>query len=171
MRSDVSREGLNPVDTAGKTRTSVIPAPAVEETRVQTSECQRLSRLVADLIRVSEGLCYARLKGSGTQAPYVAKKTFGTSFDAEIQAEGEVLSGPGLLHELGLEALEGAVRRCALDAAARFVEWHFNADRTDHSGPYLPCTYGQQARYGLGKQLGQLVGHAHRLKLGPCLGV
>lgn len=109
MRSDVSREGLNPVDTAGKTRTSVIPAPAVEETRVQTSECQRLSRLVADLIRVSEGLCYARLKGSGTQAPYVAKKTFGTSFDAEIQAEGEVLSGPGLLHELGLEALEGAV--------------------------------------------------------------
>ena len=46
----------------GKTRTRVIPASEVDQTRAHIAECQRLRRLVGELIEVSEQLCQARIK-------------------------------------------------------------------------------------------------------------
>lgn len=46
----------------GKTRTRTIPAAAVDTTRAQIAECQRLRRLTAALIAVSEDLCHTRLR-------------------------------------------------------------------------------------------------------------
>ena len=51
----------------GKTRSRSIPASQVEATQAQIAECQRLRRLVADLIAVSDDLCQSRLK-VGTSA-------------------------------------------------------------------------------------------------------
>jgi len=48
---------------------------------------------------------------------------------------------------LDFEAIETAVRRKAMRVAARAVEQRLNADTSDHSGPMLPCTCGQPARY------------------------
>lgn len=48
----------------GKTRSRSIPAEQVAATQAQIAECQRLRRLVADLITVSEGVCQAQLKPS-----------------------------------------------------------------------------------------------------------
>ena len=45
----------------GKTRTRTIPDSARAATRAQIAECQRLRRLVAELVEVSEQLCQARL--------------------------------------------------------------------------------------------------------------
>ena len=56
----------------GKTRSRSIPAAQVAATKAQIAECQRLRRLVADLIAVSDDLCQARLK-PGTSA--VKKKS------------------------------------------------------------------------------------------------
>ncbi|MDE0102748.1 MAG: hypothetical protein OXN89_10245 [Bryobacterales bacterium] len=52
---------------AGKTRTRSIPASQVAATQAQVSECQRLRRLVAELIEVSDELCQSRLT-KGTSA-------------------------------------------------------------------------------------------------------
>ena len=57
----------------GRTRSRSIPASQVEATQAQIAECQRLRRLVADLIAVSGELCQSRLKG-GTSA--VKKGTY-----------------------------------------------------------------------------------------------
>ncbi len=46
----------------GKTRTRVIPPSEVDPTRAHIAECQRLRRLVGELIEVSEQLCQARIK-------------------------------------------------------------------------------------------------------------
>ncbi len=46
----------------GKPRSRSIPAAQVEATNAQIAECQRLCRLVAELIAVSDDLCQARLK-------------------------------------------------------------------------------------------------------------
>jgi hypothetical protein len=48
---------------------------------------------------------------------------------------------------LDFEAVETAVRRHALQAAAEELEARLNADHGDHSGPSLPCTCGGAARY------------------------
>ena len=48
---------------------------------------------------------------------------------------------------LDFEAIETAARRQALAVAARAVEQRFNADTSDYSGPRLPCSCGQSARY------------------------
>ena len=45
----------------GKSKTRVIPADAVPETRAQIAEYRRLRALTAALVEVSEGLCHARL--------------------------------------------------------------------------------------------------------------
>jgi hypothetical protein len=57
----------------GKTMTRIIPADAVEQTREQIAEYQRLRRLTRELIEVSERLCEVGLSGSGA-ATEVAKK-------------------------------------------------------------------------------------------------
>ena len=48
----------------GKTRSRSVPAAQVPATQAQIAECQRLRRLVAELIEVSEQVCQARLKPS-----------------------------------------------------------------------------------------------------------
>jgi hypothetical protein len=48
---------------------------------------------------------------------------------------------------LDFEAIETAVRRRALQVAARAVEQRLNADTHDHAGPTVPCPCGQAARY------------------------
>jgi hypothetical protein len=45
------------------------------------------------------------------------------------------------------EAIETAVRRQALQVAARAVEQRLNADPGDHAGSTVPCPCGQAARY------------------------
>ena len=57
----------------GKSKTRVIPPEAVERTRAQMAEYQRLRALTAELIEVSEGLCHARL-AAGRDADEAAKK-------------------------------------------------------------------------------------------------
>lgn len=52
----------------GKTRTRVIPSSEVEKTRAQIAECQRLRRLVGELVEVSEELCQARIEQSRPEA-------------------------------------------------------------------------------------------------------
>ena len=51
----------------GKTRSQSIPTSQVKATQAQIAECQRLRRLVAELIDVSDDLCRSRLK-KGTSA-------------------------------------------------------------------------------------------------------
>lgn len=48
---------------------------------------------------------------------------------------------------LDFEALETAVRRQALQVAARVLEQSLNADTADHAGSSHPCPCGQPARY------------------------
>jgi len=47
----------------GRTVTRIIPAEAVDRTREQIAEYQRLRRLTGELVEVSEGLCEALLAG------------------------------------------------------------------------------------------------------------
>ena len=46
-----------------------------------------------------------------------------------------------------MEAWETAARSCALRLAARALEAHLNADRSDYTGARLDCSCGAQARY------------------------
>ncbi len=48
---------------------------------------------------------------------------------------------------MDFEAIETAVRRRALELAARAIERCLNADRSDHAGPTLRCGCGKVARY------------------------
>jgi len=82
-----------------------------------------------------------RLRGGGQ------KGGLATAFERELAAEIEALLGPGALEGLDFEAIETAARRRALRVAARAVERHLNADRSDHVGPTLRCACGRQARY------------------------
>ena len=67
------------------------------------------------------------------------------AFGAEVAAEIEALVGAG--EGWDFEAIETAARRAALRVAARAVEQRFNADRSDHRGPRLPCDCGKAACY------------------------
>ena len=75
------------------------------------------------------------------------KRGFAEAFAAEVAAEIEALVAPGGADEPDFEALEQAVRRSALEAAARAVEGRLNADHSDHVGPTHECACGQAARY------------------------
>lgn len=59
---------------AGKTRTKIIPASAVEQTQAQIAEFRRFRRLSRELIEVSERLCDARLASEQAEAQATAKK-------------------------------------------------------------------------------------------------
>jgi hypothetical protein len=60
----------------GKTRTRSIPPDQLAATRAQIAECQRLRRLVAALIEVSDQACQAQLDAepSAERTPATAKK-------------------------------------------------------------------------------------------------
>jgi len=57
----------------GKTVTRIIPASAVEQTREQIAEYQRLRKLTSELVDVSEGLCEVKLALPGTSDEAVKK--------------------------------------------------------------------------------------------------
>lgn len=59
----------------GKTRTRAIPPQALEQTRAQIAECQRLRQLVAELIEVSEQLCHARVQAARRAAADTVKNS------------------------------------------------------------------------------------------------
>lgn len=48
---------------------------------------------------------------------------------------------------MDFEAIETAVRRKALEIAARAVEQKFNAESSDCAGPTIVCSCGGAARY------------------------
>ncbi len=85
--------------------------------------------------------------GRGGDRSHGGKKGLQTIFEAEIAAEVEALISPEAVAALDFEALETAVRRRALELAAREVERRLNADRSDHVGASAPCACGEQARY------------------------
>ena len=60
----------------GKTRTRTIPQDQLDTTRAQIAECQRLRRLVAELIEVSDQACQAKLEAErpASEATDAAKK-------------------------------------------------------------------------------------------------
>ncbi len=77
-----------------------------------------------------------------------AKKGLGAVFQAETVREVTALLGPGVAAPLDFEALEVALRRQALQLAARLLAQHLNADTSDYAGPWLPCARcGGPARY------------------------
>jgi hypothetical protein len=51
------------------------------------------------------------------------------------------------MEEIDFEALETAMRRRALQLAARLLEQRFNRDHSDYQGSSLPCACGRRARY------------------------
>ena len=57
---------------AGTTRTRVIPAEAVEQTRAQIAECRRFRQLFREMIEVSDAICQLRLRPD-TPAPEAQK--------------------------------------------------------------------------------------------------
>lgn len=57
-----------------KTVTRIIPKIAVEETRHQIAECQRLRALTNELIEVSERLCDAKLRAKRSAETATAEK-------------------------------------------------------------------------------------------------
>ncbi len=79
--------------------------------------------------------------------PARSKKTLGTAFAADIQAEIEALLSRCPDAALDLEAVETAARRCALQLAALAVQDRLNADGSDWQGPRLRCACGESARY------------------------
>ena len=58
----------------GKTRTRAIPPQALEQTRAQIAEYQRLRKLVAELIDVSEQVCQDRVQAARRDAAIEGKK-------------------------------------------------------------------------------------------------
>lgn len=75
------------------------------------------------------------------------KKGFKEVFEGEITAEIEALIGPGAADRIDFEAIEIAARREVLKIAARAIEQRLNQDESDHSGPVVACSCGNQARY------------------------
>src|SRR5260370_38316545 len=65
----------------------------------------------------------------------------------DIIQELEALLGRQSIRDLDFEAVEIAARRQALRLAARALEQRLNADTSDHAGPDLPCSGGEQAQY------------------------
>lgn len=59
---------------AGKTRTKIIPAGAVQRTKAQISEYRRFRHLVRELVEVCEKLCDTQLEAPQAAEPAAAKK-------------------------------------------------------------------------------------------------
>ena len=59
---------------AGKTITRIIALSDVARTQAQIAECQRLRRLMGELIEVSDALCQTRLLAGRAAAAEAAKK-------------------------------------------------------------------------------------------------
>jgi len=59
---------------AGKTRTKIIPAEAVQQTKEQIAEYHRFRHRVRELVEVSEKLCDAQMGDSKAAEPSAAKK-------------------------------------------------------------------------------------------------
>lgn len=64
---------------AGKTKTRIIPASAVERTRQQLEEYHRFRLLVRELVEVSEQICEARLRASESDSKEEAAQKGGSS--------------------------------------------------------------------------------------------
>ena len=122
-----------------------IPVHAVEDTRRQVGECQRLRDLTRELMEVSDTICQIRLR-TDTGAP-TAQKGVQTQVTAEIAVEVERLIGASSLDDLDFEAIETAARQMALRVAGQAVAQRLNADHSDEQGPRLPCSCGAEARY------------------------
>ena len=75
------------------------------------------------------------------------KNAIAASLQGEIAREIEELFGSQALEEIDFEALETAMRRRALQLAARLLEQRFNRDHCDYQGSSLPCACGRRARY------------------------
>ena len=75
------------------------------------------------------------------------KNAIAASLQGEIAREIEELFGSQALEEIDFEALETAMRRRALQLAARLLEQRFNRDHGDYQGSSLPCACGRRARY------------------------
>ena len=75
------------------------------------------------------------------------KNAIAASLQGEIAREIEGLFGSQALEEIDFEALETAMRRRALQLAARLLEQQFNRDHSDYQGSSLPCACGRRARY------------------------
>ena len=75
------------------------------------------------------------------------KNAIAASLQGEIAREIEELFGSQALEEIDFEALETAMRRRALQLAARLLEQRFNRDHSDYQGSSLPCACGRRARY------------------------
>ena len=75
------------------------------------------------------------------------KNAIAANLQGEITREIEELLGSQALEEIDFEALETAMRRRALQLAARLLEQRFNRDHSDYQGSSLPCPCGRRARY------------------------
>ena len=68
-------------------------------------------------------------------------------FAPDIRAEIDRFVGAGSAGRVDFEAVETAVRRSALQLAARAVEQRLDSDTADCCGPFRPCACGAAARY------------------------
>ena len=81
----------------GKTRTRIIPSSEVEKTRAHVAECQRLRRLVGELVEVSEQLCQTRMaqRRSEAREEEDEKKSLRGGFCPGDRSRGRTVDGPG----------------------------------------------------------------------------
>ena len=116
---------------SGKTVTRIIPARAAEQAWAEAAEYRRFRRLSQELIEASDALSEARLRagsgsGSGRDTAAAAagagKRGFKETLAAEIATEIDALVEAAAVGGQDFEAFEQAVRRRALDTAARSVE-------------------------------------------------
>ena len=121
----------------GKSRGRTIPADAVDETRAQIAEYQRLRALVRELVEVSGP--DMRCTAGGGQAGHAGKKGgLHSAIAEEVEAEVERLIGEGVLDDF--QAVETEARRVALRLMGQAVARALNADHCDEQGPICPAS-------------------------------
>ena len=94
----------------GKTRTRRIPASEFETTRAQVAECQRLRRLVVELVEVGEELCQARLETDGRgvrEAGEESKKSLRGGLPGRNPSRDRSVRRPGRSGQPGLRGSRG----------------------------------------------------------------
>ena len=84
---------------------------------------------------------------SAPPLPNRRKKTLSERFAPDIRAEIDRFVGTGPTDTIDFESVETAVRRTALQLAARAVEQRLDADLSDCCGPFRSCPCGLLARY------------------------
>ena len=112
---------------SGKTVTRIIPARAAEQAWAEAAEYRRFRRLSQELIEASDALSEARMRAGSGRDPAAAaagaeKGGFKETLAAEIATEIDALVEASVAGGQDFEALEQAVRRRALDTAARSVD-------------------------------------------------